>query len=117
MSKGIQIQVIARSEAARFNTNRFVTVRIRRRRTTTMQTKVLPMTLMIKIMAYNDSLTALNAAGVSPISASDVFPAPSVLNTELLFTADEFIFLLFWPVAIITCYMPVSVDVNGQFYT
>ena len=65
-----------------------------------MQTKVLPMTLMIKIMAYSDSLTALKAAGVSLIRASDVFPAPCVLNTEPLFDADEFIFLLFRLVAI-----------------
>ena len=81
-----------------------------------MQTKVFPMTLMIKIMAYSDNLTALKAAGVSLISASDVFPAPCVLNTELLFDADEFIFLLFRLVAIITDYMPAFVEVNCQFY-
>ena len=59
------MQVMARSEAARFNTKKFVTVRIRRRLAITTQTKVLQMTLMRKIIAYNDSLIALNA-GLSP---------------------------------------------------
>lgn len=64
------MQVMARSDAARFNTKKFVTVRIRRRLAITTQTKLLPMTLTRKMMAYNDSLTALNA-GVSPEVASD----------------------------------------------
>ena len=63
------MQVIAKSEAARFNTKKFVTVRIRRRLAITTQTKVLPMTLIRKIMAYNESLIPLMADDSPEVSS------------------------------------------------
>ena len=84
------MQVMARSEAARFNTNRFVTVLRRLRRATTTQTKVLPTTLIRKIMAYRDNLTALKT-GVSPANASEELFAPC--TSVELFDEFEFTFM------------------------
>ena len=80
------MQVIAKSEAARFNTKKLVTVRIRRRLAITTQTKVLPMTLIRKIMAYNESLIPL-MAGDSPEVSSEMLTSIEVsLLVDMLVT-------------------------------
>ena len=79
------MQVIAKSEAARFNTKKLVTVRIRRRLAITTQTKVLPMTLIRKIMAYNESLIPLMAD--SPEVSSEMLTSIEVsLLVDMLVT-------------------------------
>ena len=83
MSNGMQIQVMARSATARFNMKQFVTVRIRCLRTITVQTRVLPITLIRKIIAEKNSLKILN----STLSADDKLTSSDV---ELPKSFEEF---------------------------
>ena len=80
------MQVIAKSEAARFNTKKLVTVRIRRRLAITTQTKVLPMTLIRKIMAYNESLIPLMADDSPKVSSEMLTSIEVSLLVDMLVT-------------------------------
>lgn len=80
------MQVIAKSEAARFNTKKLVTVRIRRRLAITTQTKVLPMTLIRKIMAYNESLIPLMADDSPEVSSEMLTSIEVSLLVDMLVT-------------------------------
>ena len=80
------MQVIAKSEAARFNTKKLVTVRIRRRLAITTQTKVLPMTLIRKIMAYNESLIPLMADDSPEVSSEMLTSIEVSLLVDILVT-------------------------------
>ena len=80
------MQVIAKSEAARFNTKKLVTDRIRRRLAITTQTKVLPMTLIRKIMAYNESLIPLMADDSPEVSSEMLTSIEVSLLVDMLVT-------------------------------
>ena len=80
------MQVISKSEAARFNTKKLVTVRIRRRLAITTQTKVLPMTLIRKIMAYNESLIPLMADDSPEVSSEMLTSIEVSLLVDMLVT-------------------------------